>query len=131
VHRVSKAWGAVEDSEADAMDDVEESPVSLAAADGAELGTAKNDEAATEDEVGLIVELPKSPGSTDWEGAVSEAEVEVEVDVRKRQRVPSPFASTSTLFSSPRPAPSSVNASAGKFNARQESTADFLEQHLR
>jgi hypothetical protein len=63
------------------MEDVEASPpVSLAAADGEELGTAKNDEAATEDEaVGSIVELPKSLGSTDWEGAASDAEVEVEL----------------------------------------------------
>jgi hypothetical protein len=60
------------------MEEVEASPVSLAAADGAELGTAKNDEAATEDEVGSIVELP---GSTDWEGAASEVELEVELDV--------------------------------------------------
>ena len=67
--------------DAEAMEDVEESPASLAAADGAELGTAKNDEDATEDEVGSIVELLKSLGSTDWEGASTEAEVEVEVDV--------------------------------------------------
>ena len=67
--------------DAGAMEDVEESPASLAAADGAELGTDKNDEDATEDEVGSIVELPKSLGSTDWDGASNEAEVEVEVDV--------------------------------------------------
>ena len=35
--------------DAEAMEDVEESPASLAAADGAELGIAENDEAATED----------------------------------------------------------------------------------
>ena len=67
--------------DAEAMEDVEESPVSLAAADGAELGTAKNDEAATEDEVGSIAELPKSRVSTDWEGAASEAEAEVDVEL--------------------------------------------------
>lgn len=66
--------------DAEAMEDVEESPASLAATDGAELGTAKSDEDATEDEVGSIVELLKSLGLTDWEGA-SDAEVEVEVDV--------------------------------------------------